>query len=123
MAPFAGLLTPPAPARSGARAWVSSTDRPSDTNDLRLTTAEAHLSEGDIQSGCAFHLHLEVIGKDRDPLEELLHEDPALVIAGVVPCAVEIEVSKQASHLLEAPEQLLTLRRVFPVPLSFLSDG
>ena len=73
-----------APAPSGAPTWASSTDRPSDTNDLRLTTAEAHLSEGDIQSGCAFYLHLEVIGKDRDPLEELLHEDPALVIAGVV---------------------------------------
>lgn len=92
-------LSWPAPAPSGARAWASSIDPPSDTIVLRLF--ESHLAEQDVQPGSTGHRHLEVVRKYGDTLHQLVDQDPALRLGGLRPGPIDVQIGQLLSHLLE----------------------
>jgi hypothetical protein len=72
---------------------------PSDTTVLRLS--ESYLAVGDGKWGSAYHRDLQMVRKDRHPIQQLLDENSSLLVGGRLPNLVDIEIPESCSDTLE----------------------
>ena len=75
---------------------------PSDTNKLPPSSREPHLIKGHVQAHSAVDGDLEMVGEDGDYVEELLHQHPSLLIGGLGPDLVRIQLTEDPEHIVEA---------------------
>jgi hypothetical protein len=94
----------------------------SDTNKLPPPSREPHLIDGHIQAQGAIDGDLAMVREDGDDVEELLHEHPSLLIGGLGPDLVRVQLSEDAEHIVEASGGLCPARRFFSSSLTLLAE-
>ena len=76
---------------------------PSDTNFLRLLQPD--FGEEHVEPGSTGHSHLQMVAEDRDPLDQLLDQDPALLVVCGLPDDLDVQISQHGRNGLETVSQ------------------